>query len=138
MRKSSSEAFQTIPQPVPLLHAARRGQLNLRAAISAGRFPDQCFVVPEDAVPLRTAKIHASLRYEPLCAIQRVQEFMCSLVLFECRVCRVRFPAFPPGAEPGARLQVVSACSNVVGTWDETPRSSGVLARVAARRAWLT
>ena len=48
---------------------------------------------------------------------------MCSLVLFTCNECRVRFPAWKPDDVPEVELQVVHACSNVVAQWDEDPEN---------------
>ena len=69
----------------------------------------------EDFVPLRTAKDHVALRKEPLEAIQAMQDVMCHLVLFECRECRIRFPAFHPEfdptiSEPKLELQITKHC----------------------------
>ena len=68
---------------------------------------------------MRTAQVHAVLREAPLRALREIQRHMCSLVLFTCNECRVRFPAWRPDDVPDVDLQVVHACPNAVALWDE-------------------
>ena len=42
---------------------------------------------------------------------------MCNLVLFVCRECRSRFPAFHPEHAPEFDLQITKQCSNDVAEW---------------------
>ena len=52
-----------------------------------------------------------------------MQTVMSRLILFECRECRVRFPAFHPKFMPplAAPLQTTRSCSNAVAEWDDQP-----------------
>ena len=95
------------------------------------RLPYTCKIAAEDFTPLRTAKVHTLLRKGPLDAIQHVQEIMGSLVLFVCRECRVRFPAFHPEHEAemlSMKLQTTRQCQNSVATWDKEPDQPRLLA----------
>jgi len=76
-------------------------RVDYRHLCEDGRLPSgPCSITSEDFAPLRTAKIHVALRQEPLQAMQRMQDIMCHLIRFECRECRIRFPAFHPDYAP--------------------------------------
>ena len=61
------------------------------------------------------------MRLEPLRAIQYVQDIICHMVLFNCKSCHGRFPAFHPEKTPPFQLDVLRHCSNDVAEWDEIP-----------------
>ena len=96
-----------------------------------GRLPaGPCSITSEDFAPLRTAKIHVALRQEPLQAMQQMQDIMCHLIRFECRECRIRFPAFHPNYKPDFELQITKQCRNDVAEWNDAvlPESSSTYA----------
>ena len=83
-------------------------------------FPCQIILL-SDFPDIRTAKVHAELRLEPLRAIQYVQDIICHMVEFNCKSCHGRFPAFHPEKTPPFQLDVLRHCSNDVAEWDEIP-----------------
>ena len=54
--------------------------------------PSKVFVCPQDAVPVRTAKVHAQFRGHLLKKMMRVQKILNNMVLFHCTTCNSRFP----------------------------------------------
>jgi len=44
---------------------------------------------------------------------------MCHLIRFECRECRIRFPAFHPNYKPDFELQITKQCRNDVAEWND-------------------
>ena len=102
-------------------------QHNYRPLIESGRLPgDACSITSEDFAPLRTAKIHVTLRQKPLEAMLHMQDVICHMLDFECRECRVRFPAFHPDYPPPLELQITKQCPNDVAEWEggEPPAAS--------------
>ena len=124
-RQSADAAWRIIARPKRAVNPGRAVTLDLdyRSKITSGVLPTVCSIVPDSSSPLRTAKIHATLRKAPLEAMLQVQDIMCHLILFECRECRVRFPAFHPDFEPPPhiQLQVLRQCPNAVAEWNERP-----------------
>ena len=85
-KNSSDLPIETDPQ-------TKKSHIFPCQIISLSDFPD-----------LRTAKVHTELRLDPLRAIQKVQDIMCHMVLFECTSCETRFPAFHPKKMPPFQL----------------------------------
>ena len=77
-------------------------------------------------VPVRTAKIHASFRRELLDRMLEAQRVLCHMLLFKCKVCKRRFPAFHPGFSPReiGDLQSVRHLGLEVESFDEAPERS--------------
>ena len=66
-RLPNARSWSVVPQPVPVGdNADRHGRLNLRRLLSSGKLPTAGALVHEHFVPIRTAKIHATFREEPL------------------------------------------------------------------------
>ena len=124
-RQTGDPAWRINPRARRLQDQERSStsRLDYRSRIASGYLPTVCFVVPDISSPIRTAKIHAALRKPPLEAILQVQDIMVRLVLFQCRECRIRFPAFHPDFEPPAhlQLQIQRQCPTAVAEWDERP-----------------
>ena len=131
-RCDGEATWRCVPEPwITDKWTGERRRLNLRGHLESGALPERCYIISEDFVPLRTARLHVELRKKPLEAVQEVQDIMGSLVYFTCRECRVRFPAFHPKHEErvkGLKLQVPRRCSNSVAIWDEVPEGNAILA----------
>ena len=85
-------------------------------------------VIPVRLCPLRAAKYDVALRQESLWAVQAVHTMLTRMVLFECKCCRERFPAFHPAYEPPEALDLLkrtktglASCDISVHEWDEAP-----------------
>ena len=59
----------------------------------------ELLVVPVQHAPVRVAKFDVCLREEPLWAVYAMRTILGRIVLFECTVCRERFPTFHPNRE---------------------------------------
>ena len=99
-------------------------------AIKAKRLPEECIAIPVRQVPLRVAKYDVAFRQDSLWAVQAVHTILMRMVLFECKCCRERFPAFHPAYEPPEALEMqllkrtdagVAVCDISVHQWDEAP-----------------
>jgi len=103
--RRASDAAEWSMNSQPMIWDVAQGntsQKDYRRLVANGRLPSgPCSITSEDFAPLRTAKIHVALRQEPLQAMQQMQDIMCHLIRFECRECRVRFPAFHPNYKFG-------------------------------------
>ena len=61
-------------------------------------------LVPLKKVPVRVAKYDVRLRQGALRAVQAMHAILSHMVLFDCKVCKERFPAFHPAYRPPSRL----------------------------------
>ena len=142
-RTADESQWSMLRRPMKLNPAVGAApQFDYRHLVEDNRLPGgPCSITSEDFAPLRTAKIHTAFRQEPLEAMQAMQDIMCHLVLFVCRECRIRFPAFHPDFTPDLDLQVTKQCPNAVATWDgdvpskasarKAPTCTGVCAKCA-------
>jgi hypothetical protein len=87
-------------------------------------------VIPLEHVPYRIAKFDVCLREEPLFAVHAYRTVLERMVMFDCTVCRERFPTFHPAYDPSEYVdlqllrrgnQNVAGCNIEVATWDSVP-----------------
>ena len=95
--------------------------------------PTKVYVCPQDAVPVRTSKVHAQFRGHLLKKMMRVQKILNNMVLFHCTTCNARFPTWHPGEDyqPDFELECLKTCSNDVHTWFTQPQHNGKARRHA-------
>ena len=83
-------------------------------------------------IPYRVAKYDVQLRESPLRAVQAMHAILTNMVLFTCKDCKERFPAFHPAYVPPPRIAKamevlkhckdgVAVCNCEVSEWDELP-----------------
>ena len=68
----------------------------LRRALATGQLLAEYLVVPLKKFPVRVAKYDVRLRDQSLRAVQAMHAILSRMVLFNCGVCRERFPTFHP------------------------------------------
>ena len=106
-------------------------------------------VVPLKLAARRFAKFDVKLRLASLRAVHAMHTILTRMVLFECRFCRERFPAFHPAFEPpeqvGSQMEILrrracglAGCNIEVARWDDVPPAPGAAEEELLVASWHT
>ena len=99
--------------------------------------PKTVNLCPQDAVPVRTAKVHAQIRGHLLKQMLKVQWILGNIVLFHCESCNARFPTWHPDkadCQPDMTLDSLRTCNIQVHSWNTKPCNDGTTSRHATLR----
>ena len=118
------------------LKVVKKGGRQMDVRSLEAMLQDHYTVVPAKYVPVRAVKYDVRLRDASLGAVHAMHAIMSNMVLFECKDCKERFPAFHPAYTPppliAESMEVlkrgrngVAACNMEVAVWAELPPAPG-------------